>query len=85
MPRSATIPIEDFEKHYRAWVEEHPGAIPYDKFTHCLVHGDEFGEKLSILRLARLTKTTRNTMYRWIPACLNELRQRGFLPAESRV
>jgi hypothetical protein len=66
MPKPINIRIEGFEKHYRDWAESHPDAIPYEKLIQLLDNGDEFGRKVPLEVLAKLCKTSKNTMFKWV-------------------
>lgn len=65
MTRQDSIRSKGLEQHLNDTAGQHNDR-GYAEFVRLINDGDEFGEKVSLRKLARLFKTTRPTIEKWV-------------------
>jgi hypothetical protein len=68
MPKTPSIRALGFRRYYNeVWLIKNPDAIAWDRLENYLLNGDEFGRRVPISLLAKLCKTTKTTILKWLP------------------
>jgi hypothetical protein len=66
MTRQDSIRSKGLERHVDEYCELKGLVFRYADFKRLVEEGDEFGERVPALKLARLFKTTRPTIEKWL-------------------
>jgi len=79
MPKWINIRKRGFPEHYGQWRIQHPDAVPLDKLVNYYIHGDEFGDPLTIPRWVKVTKASSSTVLKWLPLIKDYVHNEGIL------
>jgi len=74
MPHPNSIRLIGLNRYLEQTRDKHNGR-GYAEFVKYIEYGDEFGEPLPFLKMARVFKVTRQTLERWITIYNEEQRK----------